>query len=159
MITMQPHMEREWDKEPAGLQSYKTLSLLISSRSARPLIQGPSKPKKQCRLSVLAMRSWLKENTEQICTDVRLKLIKLSCRWILYSNNNKKALPEFLSLADAYSKSPYCLWQPTCTFALGVPSAWNVLAPDTHMAFSLISIRSFLRFHHLHGDSFFETLF
>lgn len=70
----------------------------------------------------------------------------------------KKALPEFLSLADAYNKNPYCLWQPACAFALGAaPSAWKVLAPDIHMVCSLISTSSLLRSHHLHDESFSEN--
>lgn len=71
----------------------------------------------------------------------------------------KRALPEFLSLADAYSKTPYCLWQPACAFALGVLSAWGVLAPVTHMICSLSSPRSLLRCHPLHSESFSENSF
>lgn len=71
----------------------------------------------------------------------------------------KRALPEYLSLADAYSKTPYCLWQPTCAFALGALSAWGVLAPVTHMACSLSSPRSLLRCYPLHNESFSENSF
>ena len=71
----------------------------------------------------------------------------------------KRALPEFLSLADAYSKTPYCLWQPACAFALGVLSAWGVLAPVTHMVCSLSSPRSLLWCHPLHNESFSENSF
>lgn len=83
-------MQRENEiKDPLGLQSYPNLPLPVSSMFARLCILGPSKSSSQSRLSVLAMRSWLRENTKQICIDVHLKLIKLSCRWILYSNNKK----------------------------------------------------------------------
>ena len=71
----------------------------------------------------------------------------------------KRVLPECLSLADAYSKTPYRLWQPTCAFALGALSAWGVLAPVTHMACSLSSPRSLLRCHPLHNESFSENSF
>lgn len=88
-------------KKPQSPPSYQNPPLLAPSGFAWLSIQGPSKSERQSRLSVFAMRSWLGENTKQICTDVHLKLIKLSCRLIPNSNNRKKALTEFLSLADA----------------------------------------------------------